>query len=72
MDCTNDIATVPGCKEQINRAISNATNANNIGNSSCCRVVNGLSNFCWDILFPQYPAIPILLKALSSLSAAGN
>ncbi|CAL1359037.1 unnamed protein product [Linum trigynum] len=79
MDCANDIQKVPDCMDQINRTVSSGYGRGGGGlppagggpSPACCRVVNGLDDICWMLLFPEYfPALPAALKALCSRSSS--
>ncbi|CAL1359039.1 unnamed protein product [Linum trigynum] len=79
LSCSIAVHKVPDCMDQISQAVSTGyrrgkTPAGGGGGGSgpispaCCRVVNGLHEFCWWLLFTNkyYPDLPAELKALCS------
>ncbi|CAN1170136.1 hypothetical protein LINPERPRIM_LOCUS219 [Linum perenne] len=79
--CMGALRKVPGCIKQINETVSIATVAMFQGvrshhvmhenveemSASCCKVIDGISDPCWQEMYPKYPQFPQVVKGVCSV-----
>ncbi|KAE8718761.1 hypothetical protein F3Y22_tig00109991pilonHSYRG00037 [Hibiscus syriacus] len=60
--CLFSLTSVEGCVEAIHVAVSNKTYDEL--KHQCCVAINLLGDYCWPIIFPNHPYVPLFLKAV--------
>ncbi|CAN0901137.1 hypothetical protein LINGRAHAP2_LOCUS21244 [Linum grandiflorum] len=81
--CMGALRKVPGCIKQINETVTIATvamvrgvkshhvmheNVEEMG-AACCKVSEGISEPCWQEMYPKHPQFPQVVKGVCSIVA---
>ncbi|CAL1414816.1 unnamed protein product [Linum trigynum] len=81
VQCISALRKIPGCMKQVNETASLLTRFSIQGmkthkgmrteilgmGQTCCQAAGGITDSCWQEMYPKYPAVPRLVKGVCSV-----